>query len=355
MDTQGDDMDSTTHNTAADFALLFPDYRPTDLVELPRLAATAGVGRVFAKLESQRPFGNFKVLGGMIAGLRALARASGAASLRELLATSAHATALPRLICASDGNHGLSVALAAQRAGAAARIYLPASVGPVRVQRIADRGAQIVMVDGSYDDAVDAAAAAATAGDGLLIADTDPDPGNQIVADVMAGYRLITDELGVQLGELGVRPSHAFVQAGVGGLAAAVADGLAPHMGGPARLVVVEPAAAACVARALEVGQPTLIESDLHTVAEMLACGLASAAALPALRRAGATAVAVDESGLVEAVYLLREAGGPESTPSGAAGLAGLLRVAGDPALAAAHGLGSDSDVLVMVTEAALP
>ncbi|UNK48290.1 pyridoxal-phosphate dependent enzyme [Lysobacter sp. S4-A87] len=346
-------MESTTHGTAADFATLFPQYRPTDLVELPRLAATARVGRVFAKLESQRPFGNFKVLGGMLAGLRALVRASGAASLQDLLAGGTRQPGLPRLICASDGNHGLSVALAAQRAGAEARIYLPASVGPVRVQRIADRGAQIVIVDGSYDDAVDAAAAAAAAGDGLLIADTDPDPANHVVADVMAGYRLITDELGVQLRELGVRPGHAFVQAGVGGLAAALADGLRPHMGGAARLVVVEPAAAACVARALEMHKPTLIEGDLHTVAEMLACGLASAAALPALRRAGATAVAVDESGLAEAVYLLRQSGGPESTPSGAAGLAGLLRVAGDPALFEAHGLAGDSDVLLVVTERA--
>jgi diaminopropionate ammonia-lyase len=157
----------------------------------------------------------------------------------------------------------------------------------------------------------------------------------------------------VQLRELGVRPGHAFIQAGVGGLAAAMADGLREHMAEAARLVVVEPASAACVARALETGKPTMIDGDLHTVAEMLACGLASAAALPALRRAGATAVAVDESGLAEAVYLLREAGGPESTPSGATGLAGLLRVAGDPARAKAHGLDATSAVLLVITEAA--
>ncbi|HEY5804699.1 MAG TPA: pyridoxal-phosphate dependent enzyme [Lysobacter sp.] len=346
-------MERTSPNTAADFAFLFPDYRPTALLELRRLAETARVGRVLAKLESQRPFGNFKVLGGMIAGLRALARASGASSLQDLLADGARRTGLPRLLCASDGNHGLSVALAAQRAGAQARIYLPASVGPVRVQRIADRGAQVVIVDGSYDAAVDAAAAAATSGDGLLIADTDDNPDDPVVADVMAGYGLIADELGVQLRELGVRPGHAFIQAGVGGLAAAMADGLREHMAASSRLIVVEPESAASVARALETGQPTMIDGDLHTVAEMLACGLASAAALPALRRAGAKAVAVDESGLAEAVYLLREAGGPESTPSGATGLAGLLRVAGDPALARVHGLDATSEVLLIVTEAA--
>jgi diaminopropionate ammonia-lyase len=346
-------MERTTHDIAADFALLFPDYRPTALIELPQLARTARVGRVLAKLESQRPFGNFKVLGGMIAGLRALMRASGVASLKDLLEGGPRATSLPRLLCASDGNHGLSVALAAQRAGSEACIYLPSSVGPLRVQRIADRGARVVIVEGTYDDAVDVAAAAAASGDGLLIADTDPDPGNLVVADVMAGYGLIADEAGAQLRELGVRPGHAFIQAGVGGLAAAMADGLRGHLRDGARLVVVEPESAACVGRALEVGEPTLLAGDLHSVAEMLACGLASAAALPALRRAGATAVEVDESGLAEAVYLLREAGGPESTPSGAAGLAGLLRVAGDPSLAQAHGLGSDSEVLFLVTEAA--
>lgn len=345
-------MERANHDTAADFALLFPDYRPTALVELPRLAQTAGIGRVFAKLENQRPFGNFKVLGGMLAGLRALMRASGTASLQELLVGNARAATLPTLVCASDGNHGLSVALAAQRAGAQARIYLPSSVGPLRVQRIVDRGAQVVIVEGSYDAAVDAAAAAVATGDGLLIADTDADPGNLVVADVMAGYRLIADELGVQLRDSGVRPGHAFIQAGVGGLAAAMAEGLMPHLRGGARLVVVEPEAAACVAHALSRGEPTLIEGELHTVAEMLACGLASAAALPALRRAGATTATVDESGLAEAVYLLREAGGPRSTPSGAAGLAGLLKVAGDPALAREHGLDGTSEVVVIVTEA---
>jgi diaminopropionate ammonia-lyase len=146
-----------------------------------------------------------------------------------------------------------------------------------------------------------------------------------------------------------------FVQAGVGGLAAAVAEGLQGVTVDTARLLVVEPESAACVARALEAGRPVQIEGKLHTAAEMLACGLASASAVDVLRKRGARSVRVTERELTEAVAVLRQAGGPATTPSGAAGLAGLLHVAADPALRAEHGLTHESCVLFIATEGPVP
>jgi diaminopropionate ammonia-lyase len=335
---------------------LWEDYHPTTLLGLPALARTAHVARVFVKNESERPLGNFKVLGGMVAGLRALARATGTASLRDLLARRVPSRSLPRLITASDGNHGLSVAAAAHRAGAKASIYLPDSVSPQRAKRIEALGAQIVWIKGTYDEAVEAAAKAAARGEGLLISDTTPDPNDPVVRDVMAGYQLMTRELASQFqGLANGRPSHVFVQAGVGGLAAAVAEGLRGVMLETGRTLVVEPESAACVARALEAGRPVQIQGKLHTSAEMLACGLASAAAVEVLRKHGARAVRVSERQLDEAVAALREAGGPATTPSGAAGLAGLLHVAGNPSLRLEHGLTHESSVLFIATEGPVP
>lgn len=331
---------------------IWEDYRPTRLIELPGLAQLTNVGRVFVKTEGERPLGNFKVLGGMVAGLRALARATGVATLQELSSNRIRRESLPRLICASDGNHGLSVAAAAQRAGAKASIYLPAGVSKVRAERIEALGGEIVWISGTYDDAVHDAAAAAARGEGLLIPDTTDDPNNVVVADVMAGYALLTRELAAQFrDEVKDRPGHLFVQAGVGGLAAAMADGLRDLMREPGRLLIVEPEAAACVARALAVGHPVLIPGDLHTSAEMLSCGLASAPALEVLKQHDARSVLVREDQLQTAVDTLRKAGGPDTTPSGAAGLAGLLHVAAHPKLRDEHQLASDSNVLLVVTE----
>src|SRR5690349_4415832 len=95
---------------------LWPNHRPTSLIELPSLARFAQVGRVFVKAEGERPLGSFKSLGGMTAALRALAKHAGVADLVQLCADNAHHAALPTLISASAGNHGLAVATAAQKA-----------------------------------------------------------------------------------------------------------------------------------------------------------------------------------------------------------------------------------------------
>ena len=343
-----------TNDVRSEAIVLWPDYRPTRLIDVPDLARQAEVARVLVKLESERPLGNFKALGGMIAGLRALARASGVASIRELL-EKGHAKTLPALVCASDGNHGLAVTAAAARAGTKAVVYLPASVDSARAARIRALGGEVVLVDGTYDDAVLTASNAAARGDGLLISDTSPDPNDTVTRDVMAGYGLIAKELLAQFKELGVAgPTHVFVQAGVGGLAAAMAQGLRDVMQEPKKIVVVEPTNAACVAPALQAGRPVQIAGDLHTSAEMLSCGMASASALQVLLENKAASVVVDEAELGESVQMVEQTTGVRSTPSGAAGLAGFLRVASEPALRARHNLSGASNVLLILSEAAV-
>jgi diaminopropionate ammonia-lyase len=333
---------------AADLLSLSTAYSPTPLLDLTALAARLGVSQVLAKDEGQRMLGSFKSLGGTYAGLKALARLE-QTDIRGLLAR--RPKNLPALICASDGNHGLAVALAAKLAGAPSRIFLHESVPAVRADRIIAQGAEIVWVPGTYDDAVDAAASAAKGGGGIRIADTTSDPDDVVVADVMAGYGVLATEVRQQVEAAGHRrPTHVFVQAGVGGLAAATADGLRDWMASPARVVVVEPEKCACVAAALAQENVVRISGDLHTAAEMLSCGEASAPAMAVLRQHKAQVVTVTEVDLERGPSFLKTFGGPDTTPSGAAGLAGLVRSIQESD-AARFDLGADSRVLVIISE----
>lgn len=332
-------------------AQLSPDYGPTPLLDLPELAARLGVAQVLAKDESRRALGSFKSLGGTYAGLEALARHEGC-DIGDLLDPARPAAARPALICASDGNHGLAVAFAARLAGGPARVFLHAHVPAWRAERIAGQGAEIVWADGTYDDAVDQAAAWAASGGGILIADTASDPDDPVVGDVMAGYGVMAAEIRATIdAAASPRPTHLFVQAGVGGLAAAFADGLADWMAQPARIVVVEPEGVACVAAALSGGGIVRLPGDLDTAAEMLSCGEASAPAMAILHHRGAVAMSVTEEELLAAPGLLSEAVGPETTASGATGLAGLVRASRGTSESIA--LDADSRVLIIVSEAA--
>jgi diaminopropionate ammonia-lyase len=332
-------------------ASLSDRYGTTPLLDLPELAGQLGIGRLYAKDESGRTLGSFKSLGGTYAALRALARFRHA-DLAEFLREEGKRGPLPALLTASAGNHGLAVAAAARFAGARARIFLYPGVSKARRRRIEEAGAEIVDIDGTYDDAVTAARAAADAGGGILVPDTSSDPNDPIVADVMAGYGVLSHEIRQQLDRL-PQPTHVFVQAGVGGLAAALVAGLKDFLDPPARFVVVEPRSAACVAAALREGSVTRVSGALATAATMLACGEASEPALKALL-GKAEVIDVAEADLLGAPEMLRAAGGPGTTPSGAAGLAGLHAALVGPALRARLQLDHDSRVLVVVTEGPL-
>jgi diaminopropionate ammonia-lyase len=342
----------TVEEIARQLRTLSPAYAPTPLLDLSALAGELGVAQILAKDEGRRLLGSFKSLGGVYAGLRALARAA-RTDVTAICEPARSGAPLPALICASDGNHGLAVACAARFAGASARVYLHHNVPAVRARRIEAQGAEIRWVTGAYDDAVAAAANAALAGDGLLVADTSDDVDDAIVADVMAGYGVIAAEISGQVEAAGgFRPTHLFVQAGVGGLACAMAEGLKSWLAAPAILVVVEPDKAACVAAALNENRLVRVPGDLETIAEMLSCGQASAAAVETLRRAGARAIGVSEEALAEAPRALRQGGGPTTTPSGAAGFAGLLRAIAEKR--ADFAIDARSRILLIISEAEL-
>lgn len=322
---------------------ILPDgITPTPLIPMPLLAEQLDVSTVLLKAENYRKLGNFKSLGGGHAARLAIAR----------LATGTGSGVGQMLICASDGNHGLAVAAAARDAGIASRIYLPTHVSDGRIARISGFGANIIKVRGTYDDAVLEARTAAERGEGILIADTSDALDDIVVADVMAGYATIASEVIAQIrsAEL-ASPTHLFVQAGVGGFAAAMAEGLSHIMAAPGKIIAVEPQAAACVAAALTHGAPVKVDGTLETCADMLSCGVASAPALEVLVRYHADNFQVGEDALLAACATMERSGGPATTPSGAAGLAGLVAICEDMDARRRFAISDQSTVLLFATE----
>lgn len=320
-----------------------PDHAPTPLVALPGLARKLEIGALHVKDESARlGLGAFKALGGSWTVARLVAEAA-AERLGQELDVSAidvpevrEIAASMTFACATDGNHGRSVAAAAQRAGARAVVFVHEGVSRERIAAIERFGATVHVVRGTYDDAVAEAARRSAEEGWTLLSDTSEtdDPGEARVPGlVMQGYTALVREA---LRDLPEPPTHVFVQAGVGGLAAAVAGHLFETLGERRpRVVVVEPARAACVLACARAGHPIAVPPGEPTVMAMLECYQASGAAWSILAHAADAFMTVEDDDAVTAMRRLARpvAGDPAivAGESGAAGLAGLLRATGEP------------------------
>jgi diaminopropionate ammonia-lyase len=337
----------------------WPDYAPTPLVDLPDVAAAAHVGSVHYKDEGGRfGLGSFKALGGAYAVMRLLqaelARRGVAKAATALdLMGGAHkdATRAITVCCATDGNHGRSVAWGARLFGAACVIFVHEHVSQGRRDAIARFGAEIRVVPGNYDDAVREAQKQADANGWFVVSDTSYPGYTEVPRDVMQGYRVMADEAATQLG---AAPTHVFIQGGVGGVAAAVSAQMRARFGAAVHIVVVEPDKAACLLASAEAGQPTTVEGDLDTLMAGLACGEPSLLAWQELERAAFAFLAVPDESAVDCMKVLAARKPPVvAGESAVAGLAGLLLAAQEPFARAALGLGPDSRVLLFGTEGA--
>jgi diaminopropionate ammonia-lyase len=380
-----------------------PGYAPTPLVELPELARASGVGRVLVKAEVERMgLPSFKVLGASWATYRLLGerlRAAGAGApewstvdgLADLVEE--HLGRL-RLVAATDGNHGRAVARMARLCRLASTILVPEGTAAARIEGIASEGAEVLVIAGTYDDAVRASAAFAAgddtvrdgavsradeAGDApgsaaagspdadggdaqgspastgverrLVVSDTSWPGYEDVPRWVIEGYSTIFAELDEQLGALGIAaPDVVVVPLGVGALGAAAAAHLragVPPREGPL-LIGVEPETAACVAAAVEAGEPVELPGPHRSIMAGLNCGLASPVALPTVSAGFGAFVAVDDERCRAAIRALA-ADGLDVGETGAAALAGLTAVVDEHA--AALPLPDDAVVVLLATE----
>ena len=333
-------------------------YAPTPLRDLPAIAAAAGLGAVRLKDEADRfGLGSFKALGGAYAvgNILAdeLARTGVApAATSDDLSSGRFAAATGRITvtCATDGNHGRSVAWGARRFGCRCVIFVHAGVSQGRIDAIAEHGAEVRVVGGTYDDSVREAARIAEQEGWFVVSDTSWPGYTEVPRAVMQGYRLMADEAADQWD--GAPPTHVFIQGGVGGVAAAVSVQMRARFSPTPALVVVEPDRAACLLASAELGTPTAIPGDLDTLMAGLACGEPSPIAWAELERGAAAFMAIPDEAAVACMKLLAGLG-IVSGESGVAGLAGCLLAAADPAARAALGLTPESRVLAFSTEGA--
>jgi diaminopropionate ammonia-lyase len=338
-------------------------HQSTPLRSLPGMARAAGIGELLYKDESGRfGLGSFKALGGAYAVYRYLVRelarrgTSMPVSVPELMAGK-HAEIVSKwtVACATDGNHGRSVAWAAKMFGCACVIFIHARVSKAREAAIAAYGAQVVRTSGNYDDSVERSAADAHAHDWQVVSDTSYAGYTEVPRDVMSGYTVMVDE-SIRALPAARPPTHVFVQGGVGGLAASVCAPLWWRYGAARpRFIIVEPEIAACLLASAAAGKRVHIDSDLDTMMAGLACGEPSLIAWPLLAAGSHYFMCLDDGSAFAAMRRLA-AGEGGDTPvvggeSGVAGLAGLLALCGDPDSARRLALDEHARVLVFGTE----
>src|SRR5690606_35466744 len=173
--------------------------------------------------------------------------------------------------CATDGNHGRSVAWGAHLFGCKCVIYVHETVSKGRKDAIASYGAEVRVVPGNYDDAVRKAASDAQANGWFVVTDTSYEGYTSVPRDVMQGYTIMAEESMQQIKQT---PTHIFVQGGVGGLAAAVCAHYWEKQGSERpRFIVAEPDRADCLYRSAKAGKPVAVHGALDTIMAGLACG----------------------------------------------------------------------------------
>jgi diaminopropionate ammonia-lyase len=333
---------------------------PTPLWDLPDLALKLGVGSIRVKDEGHRsPLGSFKALGAPIALMRLIRRLFNEHDLDAAKLINGHyKTRLQdfTVISATDGNHGRALAAAARSIGCRCVIVLHKHVNDERRIAIEALGAEIVQIEGNYDESVKEAARLAREHAWHVVSDTSYDGYEAIPRDVMQGYGTIAAEA---LEQSDGRPyTHVFIQGGVGGLAAGMISYFVEHNGEPRpRFVIVEPDQADCLYQSALKGAAASATGSVDSVMAGLACGETSPLAWRFLNVLADAFMTIPDEAAIEAMGIFA-AGSTRDIPvvageSGSAGLAGLIQLARNTEERIALGLDEQSHVLLLNTEGA--
>lgn len=341
----------------------WPAYRPTPLTVLPGLANELGLGALWYKDERLRfELKSFKALGGayavskvLRARLAELPQASPSeASLDDLFSGRyADAAATVTVTCATDGNHGRSVAWGARLLGCRCVIFVHETVSAGRVSAIEQFGAQVIRVPGNYDDAVRHAAEQAEQNQWTVVSDTSYEGYRDIPIDVMHGYGVMAHEIAAQVE---TSPTHVFLQTGVGAMAAAITAAFWLQWGEHRpKVIVVEPVDAACHLASVIAGHTVAITGELDTIMAGLACGEVSELAWPILHGGGNVFMTITDDHARCAMRLFAKPPGQDrpivSGETGACGLGALLAATAEPAIMQALELDQNSRVLLIGSE----
>ena len=336
-------------------------YNVTPLIELKNFSAAKKIRALFVKDESTR-FGlkAFKGLGGVWAIYKVISRELGLdnPTLEEIFQ---HRTQLDKMtfITTTDGNHGKGVSWAAGLFGCKAFVYMPKDTVEIRAQAIRDAGtATVEITDLSYDDCVKFTAHLAEKNHWHLIQDTSWTGYEEIPAQIMLGYSTLAYEALRQMQY--TRPTHIFLQAGVGSMAGAIAAVFAEvFKDNPPRITIVEPTEVACFYETMRVGDG-LIHSATGNGRTMMAglnCATPCELAWRILRRFAADTATISDDVTADAMRCLAKPFGDDkkiiSGESGCAGFALANAALDSPELRRALEIDENAIIFVINTEGA--
>lgn len=316
-----------------------PAKHQTALKQFDDLAAKAGVGEVWLKLESERMgLGSFKALGAAYAIAK---QAAGRADSGDAEAMSTALTG-ETFICASAGNHGLSVAAGARLFGAKAVVVLADTVPEGFADRLRAKGAEVVRAGADYEAGMEVSKQMAADNGWNLLSDGSWLGYWQPARDVMEGYLIMGHEAADQMQQ---PPTHIFLQAGVGGLAAACTAAARERWGDAVTIVVVEPSAAPALIESVKAGTSVDTTGPVSSMGR-LDCKTPSHLALKYLAAEADYFMTIDDDTVEASVSELARMG-IETSPSGGAGIAAPLNLTDPNSL----GLDHTSRLLCYISE----
>ena len=265
------------HKVRSFHASMWGYYQPTALVALPHLAAWLGVKSVYVKDESTRfGLGAFKGLGGSYALCSYLAERFDLPLNFDAIKNANIEGKAPGLTFATttDGNHGRGIAWTAKILGVKAVVYMPKGANLARVNAIKAEGAEVKVTSLNYDDTVRLLSKEAAAHGWVVVQDTAWPGYTELPLKIMQGYTTMATEALEKIPQV---PTHVFVQAGVGSVAAAVQAVLRNTYEYKSPVfTILEASAAACFYRSFSTGNLQAVSGELNTIMAGLACGEAN-------------------------------------------------------------------------------
>ncbi|MGA1938795.1 MULTISPECIES: diaminopropionate ammonia-lyase [unclassified Arcobacter] len=331
-------------------------FEQTPLVSLDDLAKQTGVSKLYYKNEHYRfSLKSFKALGGAYAVanllINKLKEQGIEANSKDLLSGKyKDITSKITVSCATDGNHGKSVAWGASIFGCNCEIFIHSHVSVTREKEIAKYGAIMHRIEGNYDDSVHEASRVANEKGFFTVSDTSYEGYTEVPKDVMQGYTIMVDEALRQMGE---KPTHVFLQGGVGGMAAAVVSFIHETYGENSPIfVMIEPTNADCLLQSARNGEPTVVHGDLDTVMAGLSCGEVSLLAWKILEHTTKAFFSIPDEPIAETMKYLASLPNPVvAGESAVAGLAGFMITQFDEEYRKILQLDENSKVLFLGTE----
>ena len=313
------------------------NYEPTPLIELNKLSRELNLKKIFYKDESQRfDLKSFKALGGAYA----VEKISGVN--KEIVVATATA-----------GNHGRSVAWGAKRLGLKCKIFISENVTQARAKAMTDLGADVIKIKGNYENSLIECIKQSTENNWQIIQDVAWKEYLTVPRYTMAGYTVMMKEIVEQIGQNKI--SHIILQAGVGGMAAAMIAGVAKYLKNSPIIIIVEPDSAACVLESIRSGRLEKIDIKQESLMGGMSCGEVSLVPWEILQNSVKYCISLPDDDIAMTMKLLGKASfsdqkiiaGENSAP----GVIGLITSCESKKIKEKLQLNSESNVLLIGCE----